>query len=96
MSTQEIKKETKIVLTNTIVGYIMCLTTQIKYGGKNMKNKKEITQIKDMPELKDMQEVLKIFSTFDEATKRTAMATLTGMRLVSEAEKKNKGEGQAS
>lgn len=61
-----------------------------------MKDKKAITQIKDMPELKDMQELLEIFSTFDEATKRTAMATLTGMRLVSEAEKKSKETGQAS
>lgn len=61
-----------------------------------MKNERATIQIKDMQELKDMQEILEIFSTFDEQTKRTAMATLTGMRLVSEADKKSRRTGQAS
>ena len=41
-------------------------------------------------QLKDVQELLETFSLLNEKSKEIALATLTGMRLVSEVDRKNR------
>lgn len=47
-------------------------------------------------QVKEAQEILEVFSSLDKKAKELALATLTGMRLVSEVDRRNKEKEKVS